>query len=47
MRILRAEIEILRRTPWSRIKGQNSVHKEFFEIVSNGSPTGNVLKGSN
>ena len=30
------------RTPWSRIRGQNSVYKEFLEIVGNGKPTGNV-----
>ena len=30
---LGAELEILRRTPWSRIRGQNSVDKEFMEIV--------------
>ena len=41
---LRAEMEILRRTPWSRIREQNSVYKEFLEIVGNGSPTGSVLK---
>ena len=33
-----------RRTPWSRIKGQNSVYKEFLEIVGNGMLTGSVLK---
>ena len=37
-------MEILRRTPWSRIKGQNSVDKEFLEIVGNGSSTGSVLE---
>ena len=31
-------------TPWSRIRGQNSVDKEFQEIVGNGKPTGSVLK---
>ena len=36
------EVEILRRTPWSRIREQNSVCKEFLEIVGNGNPTGNV-----
>ena len=36
-------MEILR-TPWSRIREQNSVYKEFLEIVGNGSPTGSVLK---
>ena len=39
---LGAELEILRRTPWSRIREQNSVYKEFLEIVGNGKPTGNV-----
>ena len=34
----------MRRTPWSRIRGQNSVDTEFWEIVGNGSPTGTVLK---
>ena len=33
----------MRRTPWSRIREQNSVYKEFLEIVGNGSPTGSVL----
>ena len=28
----------------SRIQGQNSVYKEFLEIVGNGSPTGSVRK---
>ena len=41
-RILGPEAEILRRTPWSRIRGQNSVYKEFLDIVGNGKPTGNV-----
>ena len=34
----------MKETPWSRIKGQNSVDKEFFEIVGNGKPTGSALK---
>ena len=29
-------------TPWSRIREQNSVYKEFLEIVGNGKTTGNV-----
>ena len=29
-------MEILRRTPWSRISEQNSVYKEFLENVTNG-----------
>ena len=35
-------MEIMRQTPWSRIKGQNSANKEILEIVGNGSPTGSV-----
>ena len=34
----------MRQTPWSRIKGQNSVNKELHEIVGSGKPTGSVLK---
>ena len=37
-------MEIMRRTPWSRIREQNSLYKEFMEIVGNGSPTGSVLE---
>ena len=37
-------MEIMRRTPWSRIREQNSVYKEFLEIVGNGNPTGSVLE---
>ena len=44
IRILGPEIEIMRRTPWSRIREQNSVYKEFLEIVGNGKPTGSVLE---
>ena len=42
--ILAPEMEIMRRTLWSRILGQNSVYKEFLEIVGTGSSTGSVLK---
>ena len=35
-------MEILRKTPWSRIREQNNVYKEFLENVGNGKPTGNV-----
>ena len=42
--ILAPEMEIMEETPWSRIREQNSVYKEFFEIVGNGSPTGSVLE---
>ena len=42
--ILGSETEIMKETPWSRIRGQNSVDKEFLEIVGNGKPTGSVLK---
>ena len=38
------EMEIMKEMPWSRIQGQNSVHKEFLEIVGNGSPMGSVLE---
>ena len=37
-------MQILRRTPWSRIRLQNSVDKEFLEIVGNGKQTCSVLK---
>ena len=37
-------MEIMRETPWSRIREQNSVYKEFLEIVGNGSSTGSVLE---
>ena len=40
-------MEILRRTPWSRIREQNSVYKEFLEIVGNGKPNGQCVKGDN
>ena len=36
--------EIMKETPWSKIQGQNSVDKEFLEIVGNGKPTGSVIK---
>ena len=42
IRILGAEMEILRETPCSRTREQNSVYKEFLEIVGNGKPTGSV-----
>ena len=44
IRVLGAEMEILRRAPWSRIREQNSVYTEFLEIVGNVKSTGNVLK---
>ena len=37
-------MEIMKETPWSRIRWQNSVDKEFLEIAGNGSSTGSVLK---
>ena len=43
-RILGPEMEITRRTPWSRIREQNNVYKEFLETVGNGKPTGSVWK---
>ena len=42
--ILGPETEIMKETPWLRIRGQNRVDKEFLEIVGNGKPTGSVLK---
>ena len=42
--IFKSETEIMKGTPWSIIRGQNSVDKEFLEIVGNGKPTGSVLK---
>ena len=36
--------KIMKETPWSRIRGQNSGDKEFLEIVGNGKPTGSVLE---
>ena len=44
MRHLAPETEIMRDTPWSRIRDQNSVDKAFLEIFGNGSPTGSALK---
>ena len=38
------ETEIMKETPWSRIRRQNSVDKEFLEIVGNGKLTGSVRK---
>ena len=35
-------MEIMKETPWSRIRGQNSVDKGLWEIVGNGQPTGSV-----
>ena len=43
-RILELETEIMRDTPWSRIRERNSVDKAFLEIVGSGKPTGSVLK---
>ena len=34
----------MRQTPWSRIRGQSSVYKEFLEIVGSGKPLGSVPK---
>ena len=40
-------MEIMRRTPWSRIREQNSVYEEFLEVVGNGKPNGQCVKGDN
>ena len=37
-------MEIMKETPWSRTRGQNSVNKELLETVGNGKPTGSLLK---
>ena len=42
LRLLKPETEIMKETPWSRIRGQNIVNKEFLEIVGNGKPTGRL-----
>ena len=42
--ILAPEMEIKKETPWSRIREQNSVYRDFLEIVGNGSPKGSVLE---
>ena len=39
-------MEIMKETPWSRIREQNRVNKEVWEIVGNGKLTGSVLKGT-
>ena len=41
-RSIEQEMEIMKETPWSRIREENSVYKEFLEIVGNGKPTGSV-----
>ena len=45
--ILKPETEIMRQTPWSRIREQNSVNKEHQEIVGSGKPTVQCSKGDN
>ena len=44
-RILKPETEIVRQTPWSRIRRWNSVNKEVWEIV--GKADGQCSKGDN
>ena len=41
---LKPETEIMKETPWSRIRGQNSVNIELQETVGSGKPTANDLK---
>ena len=41
------ETEIMKGTPLSRIRGQNSVYREFLENVGHGKPTGSLLKDTN
>ena len=40
-------MEIMRETPWSRIREQNSVYKEFLEIVWQWEFNGQCVKGDN
>ena len=47
LRILGPETEIMEETPWLRIRGQNSVDKEFLEIVGNGKANGQCSEGDN
>ena len=42
-RNLAPEMEMMKETPWSRIRGQNSVDKEVKDSVGNGKLTGSVL----
>ena len=44
-RTLEPEVEIMKETPWSRIRGQNSVDKEFLEILGSGKVNGQVSNG--
>ena len=37
----------MKETPWSRVRGQNSVNKELLEMVDNGKPTSSVPKETN
>ena len=43
IRYLKPETEIMKETPWSRIRWQQR-GEEFLEIVGNGKPTGSVLE---
>ena len=38
------ETDIMKESPWSTIREQNSVYKEFLEIVGKGKPTDSALK---
>ena len=38
------ETEIMKQTPWFRIREQNSADKKFLEVVGNGKPTDSVPK---
>ena len=41
------ETKIMKETPWSRIRGQNSVDKEFLETVGNAKADGQCFRGDN
>ena len=40
-------MEIMKGMSWLRIRGQNSVDKEFWEIVGNGKTNGQCSEGDN
>ena len=46
-KILAPEMEIMKGRPWSRIQGQNSVYKEFLEIVGKWESNGQCSRGDN
>ena len=45
--ILAPETKIIKETPWSRIRGQNSVDRKFLEICCQWESNGQCVKGGN